>query len=257
MIANKLLTGLLMGLIILVALLMLVDQANAKEPTVVLSYSADRSLPAPLEAARVNKDFYISLPKALSTSTRLSWYPVSDLANEITDGYTVHQSGKRGSGFKKIGPDVPHNPTKFVVLPSDSKNRVSVVYVESQMELFSNRKTCFKVRSFNVVGASAFSDIVCKVLGTVANVEFYLDDDTLSNPPYSSSTKAPYDFNGTASNGNALPFSVAALTNGNHSLIVIVNFTENVPSKRLEVAFSIAKKLGTPQGVTVTQEVQW
>lgn len=56
--------------------------------------------------------------------------------------------------------------------------------------------------------------------GDIRQVEFHLDDPSASGSPFQIESEAPFDMGGTASQDEALPFSTARLTNGNHTITV-------------------------------------
>lgn len=58
-------------------------------------------------------------------------------------------------------------------------------------------------------------------------VLFYLDDPTRSGTPIKTENQSPYDFMGTAPDGNAIPYNSAALTNGIHSITASILFIDN------------------------------
>jgi large repetitive protein len=52
----------------------------------------------------------------------------------------------------------------------------------------------------------------------VSRVRFYLDDPNMTGAPRRVETGGPFDFNGTAANGTALPFNTGALSDGSHTI---------------------------------------
>jgi glucose/arabinose dehydrogenase/N-acetylneuraminic acid mutarotase len=60
----------------------------------------------------------------------------------------------------------------------------------------------------------------------IKQVVFYRDDPTLTTP-LRTEKGAPYDFNGTASNGNANLYDLAGLANGTHNVTAVITFTDN------------------------------
>ena len=62
----------------------------------------------------------------------------------------------------------------------------------------------------------------------IQQVDFYLNSASGSSiKPISSSTTAPFDFNGTAASGSALPFDSGTLPNGTHYITAQVTLTDN------------------------------
>jgi hypothetical protein len=60
---------------------------------------------------------------------------------------------------------------------------------------------------------------------SVKSVAFWLDTTNLTLPPRSTDTSAPFDFNGTASNGKATLFNVGTLTPGQHRIAVRITYS--------------------------------
>ena len=60
---------------------------------------------------------------------------------------------------------------------------------------------------------------------SVKSVAFWLDTTNLTTSPRSTDATAPFDFNGTANNGQATLFNVGSLTAGQHRIAVRVTYT--------------------------------
>jgi hypothetical protein len=60
---------------------------------------------------------------------------------------------------------------------------------------------------------------------SVKTVEFWLDKTNLTASPRSIDTAAPFDFNGTANNGQATLFNVGSLATGSHRIAARVTYT--------------------------------
>jgi N-acetylneuraminic acid mutarotase/glucose/arabinose dehydrogenase len=56
----------------------------------------------------------------------------------------------------------------------------------------------------------------------VARVRYYLDDPAMSGSPRKIESAAPYDFNGTASDGSAVPFDTATVAAGSHTVTAAI-----------------------------------
>ncbi|MBC8122344.1 MAG: hypothetical protein H7Y22_10960 [Gemmatimonadaceae bacterium] len=52
----------------------------------------------------------------------------------------------------------------------------------------------------------------------VSQVQFFLDDPDMSDPPIRMEKESPHDFAGTASSGGAQPFNTATVVNGSHTI---------------------------------------
>jgi hypothetical protein len=59
----------------------------------------------------------------------------------------------------------------------------------------------------------------------VSQVRFFLDDPTMSGLPRLVETVGPYDFAGTAGNGNANPFNTVILSGGSHTITAAIDLT--------------------------------
>ena len=56
-------------------------------------------------------------------------------------------------------------------------------------------------------------------------VRFYLDNPTLEGPPILTENRSPWDFAGTESNGKAIDYNTAGLTNGQHTISAAITLT--------------------------------
>jgi N-acetylneuraminic acid mutarotase/glucose/arabinose dehydrogenase len=56
----------------------------------------------------------------------------------------------------------------------------------------------------------------------VARVRYYLDDPAMSGSPRRIESAAPYDFNGTANDGSAVPFDTATVAAGSHTVTAAI-----------------------------------
>ena len=70
-------------------------------------------------------------------------------------------------------------------------------------------------------------------------VRFWLDT-TTSQPPHHTETAAPYDFEGTAANGNATPFDTRSIARGPHVIRAIVDYPGGV-SVSVSAAFLVTR----------------
>jgi N-acetylneuraminic acid mutarotase/glucose/arabinose dehydrogenase len=59
----------------------------------------------------------------------------------------------------------------------------------------------------------------------VSEVKFYLDDPGATGPPYMIERRAPWDFEGTAADGKALPWLTTNLNNGQHTITAQITGT--------------------------------
>ena len=250
---------------IAVALAIVAMPTKAGEPFLLFSYKADRTLPTPLSGAKIDADFYISVPDPQGTKLTLSWNPNPD----TVDGYTVYQ-GVDFTTPNKLVPNILHDPANFKVFPTlppeeNNKERVWVSYWESDLATNVQREVCFRLKAYvdsysngGGYAESGYSEAVCTTLTQVKNVAFYLDDPGLTKPPLSIDTTAPYDLMGTDTTENtAIKFNIADITAGQHVLVAVINFTQGATPRRLEAGFEIIKKPLPPTGVRVIQEVVW
>jgi glucose/arabinose dehydrogenase len=56
----------------------------------------------------------------------------------------------------------------------------------------------------------------------VSQVKFYLDDPTMAGTPFLVEKRGPYDFAGTAGNGDAKPFDTGGISAGSHTITAVV-----------------------------------
>jgi hypothetical protein len=73
----------------------------------------------------------------------------------------------------------------------------------------------------------------------VTRVQFWLDNPAMSGTPVQTENAAPYDFEGTASNGTALPFNTTTVADGSHEItarLTLSNGTTQVVSSVFEVS---------------------
>lgn len=236
---------------------------KAGEPFLLFSYNADRTLPAPLSGAKIDADFYISVPDPNGTKLTLSWTPNTD----DIEGYKVLQ-GVDITVPNEL-PNVSNDPTKYKVFPTlppeyNTEKRVWVSYWESDLATNVQRDTCFRLRSYSenwgVAGfyaESGFSEAICTTLSQVKNIAFYLDDPGMTKPPMTIETASPFDLKGTAPDNSAIKFNLTDIIAGQHVLVAVINFTQGADPKRLEAGFEIVKKPSAPTGVRVIQEVVW
>lgn len=76
-------------------------------------------------------------------------------------------------------------------------------------------------------------------------IRFWLDNPTPANPtgtPTKTENSAPFDFQGTATNGNALPWNTAGISNGTHTITVIATLTNGSVQAPVSASFTIANQ---------------
>jgi hypothetical protein len=73
----------------------------------------------------------------------------------------------------------------------------------------------------------------------VARVRFFVDDPSMSGTPSKVESNAPWDLGGTAPNGLALPFDTSRLSNGPHSLTVLIELVTGA-TETSTTGFSVA-----------------
>ena len=67
---------------------------------------------------------------------------------------------------------------------------------------------------------------------TPDKVDFYLDSSSRTTAPVRTDTDPPFDFAGTAEDGTALPYDTTKLTNGSHSIRVVLTWSNGTTSRR-------------------------
>jgi hypothetical protein len=67
---------------------------------------------------------------------------------------------------------------------------------------------------------------------TLDKVDFYLDSSRRTKPPVRTDTDPPFDFAGTAADGTALPYDTSKLTDGSHSIRVVLTWSNGTTSSR-------------------------
>ena len=80
---------------------------------------------------------------------------------------------------------------------------------------------------------------------TIDKVDFYLDSPQGTQPPARTDESAPFDFAGSASNGTALPYDTKELSNGSHSIRVVLTWSDGTTSSR-RADFRVANTGATP-----------
>ena len=81
-------------------------------------------------------------------------------------------------------------------------------------------------------------------------VLFYLDIPATSTTPTKTENIGPFDFAGTASSGNALPFNTSALSAGTHSMTVVFKY-QSTPSQTVVSSFQVGSAPPPPSAYTV------
>ncbi len=88
----------------------------------------------------------------------------------------------------------------------------------------------------------------------VQRVRFFLDDPQLLGSPQQTENRSPYDFAGTASNGDGQPFDMSALASGPHTITAAVDLTSGgtvTISEVFDVATGVAALNFAPGSLTL------
>jgi hypothetical protein len=80
---------------------------------------------------------------------------------------------------------------------------------------------------------------------SLQRVDFYLDDPLRRRAPIQIDTQQPFDFAGTAANGTALPYDTTELSDGRHSITVVLRSSNGYPTSR-RATFTVANTSGVP-----------
>jgi len=67
---------------------------------------------------------------------------------------------------------------------------------------------------------------------TLDKVDFYLDSSSRTKPPVRTETDPPFDFAGTADDGTAVPYDTTKLSDGSHSISVVLTWSNGTTSRR-------------------------
>lgn len=231
----------------------------AADPVLKYSINSDRSSQLSLSGINVDGNIYVTLPSLKSEKLTLSWIPNLDLNNSITDGYIVYQ-GTTTTNMIKLGKKIPHDSTKFKTFSNSlGKNdlKVWVSYIDSEFNVDNTLQICFRLKAFNSIGTSAFSKTLCTILNRIKSVSFYIDDETLSGAPISIKTDIPYDLSGTNKDGSAKPFDTTKLNAGQHVITALIIYKKQQKTLKVSGVINVVKKLLTPKGMEVLQELLW
>lgn len=221
-------------------------------PVLSYSYSPDRSLPAPLAGAILDSTSHIYFHAPKDRDLTLSWNP-----NKVAvDGYNVHSGGDITVSNGKLGAPVLHDPAKFVDRPVSggaigaTQKAVEVVYKQSYLiqnaGIRADRNICFRLTAYDRVGESGFSKGVCTILSDIASVSYYLDDPDAVALPAKTELATPYDY--------TLDLSALALSDGAHTVTVVLKYTHNDPAvDSYTTEFTVAKKPAVPSGLELVR----
>jgi len=129
----------------------------------------------------------------------LSWHQNPDRV----DGYTVH-----------VGDDIS-TPILFKTVLDEEKNwckgitckrpikyteegRIYIFseFSETELNWDKSRTKCFRLRAFNGIGISGYSDSICGDNHPINNVAYYINDIFLAGSPFFRVEKAPWYFKG-------------------------------------------------------------
>lgn len=220
----------------------------------IIGFISGYAFASPANAAPGPAQLKISLNKDLFNATNLSDANVSGAVfifigdafqvlnlnwNQNTDevdGYYVY----RGDSPSSVAP-----PKISTVLRTNQTPRIT--YRQSDLNLKDGDPICFRIKAYNEIASSEFSEAVCTTLQGIKHIAFYIDDDTLSGAPVSVDTASPWIMNGG-------PFDLNTLDSGTHTVTAAVNYNDGRISKHSS-EFINKKKLLSPTGLTTTIEL--
>ena len=101
-------------------------------------------------------------------------------------------------------------------------NPAATVTQKLQVSTSATRSSAVDLNGRTLAGSVA---IFLTPTTSVKSVAFWLDKTNLTVEPRTVDTAAPFDFNGTARNGQATLFNVGTLTPGSHRIAVRITYT--------------------------------
>ena len=151
---------------------------------------------------------------AVVTST-----PITDTSPRVTN-HSVTIGGLSPSttyGYRVKSVDGSSNPAQSV---DSTFTTTAASSYDLLVSGAANRSSASRLQASSVSGTIYV--FVSPETG-VTQARFYLDDPQRVGSPIKIEGAAPWDFAGTASNGNANPYSTTALANGQHAITVAID----------------------------------
>ena len=236
----------IMCLLIVLFFLMFNKTTNAAEPIIKYATDVNHTNSIPLDKANIQGIIWVRFPSVKDNSFKLSWLPNTD---NNTEGYRLFQGITETEATTKIGQDIIHDPNnlKTNINHPDNKPAFVKTVLVKDLTLDATLKTCFRLKAYNVIGESGFSEALCTTVRQIESVSFYLDDPNLSGAPKQVEKTVPYDFT------NAAGFDTSTIAPGAHTLTAAVKY-KNIPAiVKYTAGFSTVKKSLSPKGLAVQQ----
>lgn len=155
-------------------------------------------------------------------ATAMELYSILD--SQYNEKSTVGRPRLAGSS-----PDIPENPIQDPVTGAPSGPGIFVSKNPERSGSFELEGSVLKGDAYVFVQPDA----------KIRRVAFFIDDVSGSKPPYKIENSPAFDLAGTAPNGNALPFSAASLSVGQHTITAMVTFNDDT-LQVASAAFTIA-----------------
>jgi subtilisin family serine protease len=173
---------------------------------------------------------------AVITST-----PVTDTSPRVTS-HTVTISGLSPSttyGYRVKSVDSSNNAAQSADL---SFKTAAASSYDLSLSTSANRSSASPLQGQTVAGTIYV--FVSPATG-VTQTRFWLDNPQMTGSPIKTEWTAPWDFAGTASNGDANPYSTTALANGSHTISVAIDKTGG-GTDIVSATFSVANSAPPP-----------
>jgi N-acetylneuraminic acid mutarotase/glucose/arabinose dehydrogenase len=224
------------GLLVLVSASLLATglspAVGAAAYDVLLSTSSDRSSPVSLDGLTVSGNIYVFTSPDTGVKNVKFWLDNPQMTGAATKSengapYDFAGTANNGSALpydtSKL-PDGPHSITARVELSAGGAEVVTATFNvnNSVTNPYDIKLSTSPDRSgaVSLDGQTVTQNIYVFTSPTdgVSRVKFWLDNPQMSGTPTKNEGGAPYDFAGTASNGNANPYDTTKLLDGAHSI---------------------------------------
>lgn len=207
--------------------------ATPTQSIIQISLQPDLSNNIDLQDTNTEGSVYIFVPSNFQTIT-LSWNQNTD---EV-DGYYV---------YRGVTPTTASNKLSTVLR---TKLQPQITYkISTDLAIVAGDPICFRLKAYNIIGESAFSDAACTQIPGVNNISFYIDDDGLSAAPFYIDKNAPWLLNDGA-------FDLNTLSTGVHIITAVANFNDG-SVRKYSSSFNSKKKLSTPNGLILEHNLMF
>jgi hypothetical protein len=206
-----------------------------------LSTSANRSAPVPLQGRTASGTIYVFTSPATGV-TQVRFY----LDDPQRTGTPIKTEGLAPWDFAGTAGDGSANPYGTTALPNGQHNITAAIdksgggtEVVTSTFTVSNTAPPPPPSAFSLQASAAASRsapvplqsrtasgtiyVFVNPASGVTQVRFWLDNPQMTGSPIKIENAGPWDFAGTAANGNANPYATTALANGQHSITAAVD----------------------------------